>query len=205
MKKTLLIGLAAVVLGSMTACSNILEEEGVISPSAKKGLLTIGLDTDNALNIITKATENVDFSGVNKNNFLVTVTPATGTTIPEETTLPTAPGTYKVPVGTYNLSATYGDATLNLAWDNPCFAGATTSGVVVAANGVAADGTISCDLTNSIIDIVDASFANLSSKGITVNYVSVVMSDNNNIDKDTDLSSLTHYYFYHQQNQTSLK
>ena len=55
MKKSLLIGLAAVTLGCMTACSNILEEEGTIS--AKTGKLIISLETDDAVNIVTK-TEN---------------------------------------------------------------------------------------------------------------------------------------------------
>ena len=54
MKKTLLIGLAAVALGSMTACSNILEEEGIVSPSAKTGTLTIALETDGSLDVATK-------------------------------------------------------------------------------------------------------------------------------------------------------
>ena len=52
MKKTLLIGLAAVALGSMTACSNILEEEGVIS--ATTDTLSVGLDADATVNIVTK-------------------------------------------------------------------------------------------------------------------------------------------------------
>ena len=54
MKKTLLIGLAAVALGSMTACSNILEEEGTISASAKTGELVIGL-TQTPVNVVTKS------------------------------------------------------------------------------------------------------------------------------------------------------
>ena len=43
MKKTLLIGLAAVTLGSMTACSNILEEEGTIK-APKMGELTVSVN-----------------------------------------------------------------------------------------------------------------------------------------------------------------
>ena len=57
MKKTLLIGLAAVALGSMTACSNILEEEGTISASAKTGDLTIGVEADGSVNVTTKSSE----------------------------------------------------------------------------------------------------------------------------------------------------
>ena len=55
MKKTLLIGLAAVALGSMTACSNILEEEGTIS--AKTGIVSFNLTSDPTIEIVTKANE----------------------------------------------------------------------------------------------------------------------------------------------------
>lgn len=69
MKKTLLIGLAAVALGSMTACSNILEEEGTISASAKTGSLVIGL-TQTPVNVVTKS----DDKGLDINSFKDKVT-----------------------------------------------------------------------------------------------------------------------------------
>ena len=158
MKKTLLIGLAAVALGSMTACSNILEEEGVIS--AQTGTLTIGVEADGRVDVTTKATEE-DLSNVYeslKDNFFVKLTPPAGTSISEELTtgnltyLNVKNKSYKLPAKTgYTLTATYGTMdNKSFAWDNPVFGG--TSSIEVVANRLT-QGSVNCTLTNSIIDV----------------------------------------------------
>ena len=201
MKKTLLIGLAAVALGSMTACSNILEEEGTISASAKTGKLVIGLETDGAVNIVTKSTENVTFTDAQKSEIIITGT-ATGTNIPENYQVPTTEGTHIVYVGTYNYTATNETMENDFEWNKPYFWG--TKQVVVSANGVAADGNIICDLMNSIIDISDESFNDLGTNGVIVTYLYVVNYDGT-IEKNTDLTSKNKIYFYNKEDQTSLK
>jgi len=201
MKKTLLIGLAAVALGSMTACSNILEEEGVIS--AKTGKLIIGLETDEAVNIVTKADnkETVTFTDAQKQEIKITGTAGDDVVKPGDFTVPTTVGTHTVPKGTYYFSATNGTMRSDFEWDKPYFLGNCTT--TVNANGVAAEAKIVCDLTNSMITIVKESFDNLASKGITVTDLFVV-NQSGNIGKDTQITA-DKQTFYNSSTQTSLK
>ena len=52
-----LIGLAAIILGGMTSCSNILEEDGVsnVITKGETGTLQINLVADGSLNVTTKS------------------------------------------------------------------------------------------------------------------------------------------------------
>ena len=106
MKTRLLAGLTALVLGAFTSsCSNILEENGVINNVAESGMgeLRINLSTDASLNVSTKATENV--TNITDNQGTITVTTIKGEDVSGSPTLPTKGGTYKLPLGTYKLSA----------------------------------------------------------------------------------------------------
>ena len=161
MKKSLLIGLAAVALGSMTACSNILEEEGIVSPSAKTGTLTIGVEADASVNVTTKTEEDLSEKYLQYlDDFKIKLTVPAGVNFPE--TYPSSGDVfykdiknkkYKFPaqVG-YSLTASYG--TMNsqsFAWDCPVFEG-TSSSFDVVANKLTTE-TVSCTLQNSIIDV----------------------------------------------------
>lgn len=201
MKKSLLIGLTAVALGSMTACSNILEEEGTIS--AKTGKLIIGLETDDAVNIVTKTEnkETVIFTDEQKQGITITGTAGSDVMKPENFSVPTTVGTHTVPKGTYYFSATNGTMSDDFEWDKPYFLGTCTT--TVAANGVAAEANIVCDLTNSMITIVKESFENLASKGITVTDLFVV-NQSGNIEKETQITA-TKQTFYNSSTLTSLK
>lgn len=200
MKKSLLIGLAAVALGSMTACSNILEEEGVIS--AKTGKLIIGLETDEAVNIVTKADnkETVTFTDAQKQEIKITGTAGDDVVKPGDFTVPTTVGTHTVPKGTYYFSATNGTMNADFEWEKPYFSGTCTT--TVAANGVTASANIVCDLTNSMITIVGESFSNLTSK-VTVTDLFVV-NQSGDIEKETQITA-TKQTFYNSETQSSLK
>ncbi|MBR5297804.1 MAG: DUF4493 domain-containing protein [Parabacteroides sp.] len=159
MKKTLLISLAAVALGSMTACSNILEEEGVISPSAKLGTLSLSLEQDNTLNEETKATFNGTTVALTEDEIgsFNIVTKCGETPINDFTGLySTLKGQSKrVAVGTYSFTATYGNMTAPFEWNTPCFYGSETAvvGVTEVVNA-----NIKCSLSNSIVVINQDAF-----------------------------------------------
>lgn len=168
MKKSLLIGLAAVALGGMTACSNILEEEGIVSPSAKTGTLTIALETDGSLDVATKSTTSkVTLTEEQMKDFIVKV---------DEKTL-TNPSyndnklTYSenLAVGSYDVSATYGNMNANFGWNSPIFKGEATVVIETLKR-------TTCDLTakldNSQITVDQTSFnAFLTKANVTSLYV----------------------------------
>ena len=54
MKKSLLLGLAALVFGGLTSCNNILEGE-IKTANSDTGVLSLSLEQDNSINVITKA------------------------------------------------------------------------------------------------------------------------------------------------------
>ena len=159
MKKTLLIGLAAVALGSMTACSNILEEEGSIS--AKTGSLTITLEADGSLGVATKSDDKITLPTDIADNMLVT---AKHRVIGSEYTfnLTKEENIYtgfrsELPTGAYSVTALYGQMTGNLDFGTPIFGG---SDDVVVSKGTNASANISATLQNSIIVVDNNEFSN---------------------------------------------
>lgn len=188
MKAKLVAGLVAIALGGFTSCGNILEENGVINNVAQNGTgeLRINLATDANLNVSTKSGETEDLSSLYASlmpNFLVTLTAPSGTSIPEGTTLPNGDKfsdieniKYKLPASaTYTLSAKYTSMKdADFAWDSPEFDG-TNSNVTVTANKEE-KATVTCKLTNSIIDVQTSS---LTSSNVTINslYVTTESSD----------------------------
>ena len=132
MKKSLLIGLTAVALGSMTACSNILEEEGTIS--AKTGTLTIALEADGSLDVATKAEETsaIIMTDEMAKDLNVKVIHSNGTE-KEVTSDPTKVDdklTYTInnlPTGTYSVTADYNKMKGVLDFGTPIFSGSTTN------------------------------------------------------------------------------
>ncbi len=183
MKKTLLIGLAAVALGSMTACSNILEEEGIVSPSAKTGTLSVGLDADASVNIVTKTTDGYTVPNTlyTLNDFKVTV--SNGTSNVEALT-----GTYSsiknqkpvVATGTYTLTAMNKEESevLLFEWDAPFFKGVDTE-TLTANDDITL--TAECTLANSIIDINISSLL-VDNDDIEVVSLTAISSDENSFD-----------------------
>ena len=51
MKKSLLLGLAALVFGGLTSCNNILEGE-IKTANSDTGVLSLSLEQDNSINVI---------------------------------------------------------------------------------------------------------------------------------------------------------
>ena len=162
MRKSLLMGLAALAFGVLPSCSNILEESG-INPAVKgeTGELRIALDADPTVSVTTKAgaSKTVTLTEEQKKQFVIK---ATNTSDQSSVDLGTfadfANGSAKViPVGTYSITSTYGTMVGELAFDTPTFSGTTANNVVVEANKeVAAD--ITAKLTNSIISIDSDAF-----------------------------------------------
>ena len=116
-------------------------------------------------------------------NFLVTLTAPSGTSIPEGTTLPNGNKfseientKYKLPASaTYTLNAKYTSMNgADFAWDSPEFDG-TNNNVTVTANKEN-EATVTCKLTNSIIDVQTSS---LTSSNVTISslYVTTESSD----------------------------
>ncbi len=165
MKKTLLIGLAAVALGSMTACSNILEEEGVISPSAKTGLLTIALEADGSVDVATKADGDqiqnaATLTDEQKKQFTITATNTANTSSTSTISFNTTENVYRsaIPAGTYSVKAKYDKMNDKvLAWDSPIFEGNSSSNITVV-KGRQAEATINVTLQNSQIVLDQTTF-----------------------------------------------
>lgn len=164
MKKTLLIGLAAVALGGMTACSNILEEEGVISPSAKTGLLTIALEADGSVDVATKATVSTPTDLSSKMKVTATKVENGNTSATVDISYKSVSGdsyiysSYLNP-GEYSVAAKYdemGNAVLE--WNTPIFEGTTNQHITVS-KGKEATGTIEAKLQNSQIVIDNTTFS----------------------------------------------
>lgn len=164
MKKSFLLGLAALVFGGLTSCSNILEENG-INPAVKAetGELRIALDADPSVSVTTKAgaADQVTLSDEEKKKFVIKGTKDGGSSIDLGTFADFADGAVKtVEVGTYSIVASYGKMTGELDFDSPTFEG-TTTGVVVEANKTTENVNVTAGLTNSIISIDDATFTEL--------------------------------------------
>lgn len=170
MKKTLLIGLAAVALGSMTACSNILEEEGTISASAKTGSLVVALEADGGVDVTTKASESVAIPTDLLEDMEVKAT-LSGSS-PEqfvELTGEKLNNKYvythenKIKSGAYKVTATY-DKTNDekLCWDSPIFYGETN--VIVKTGETPTEGSITATLQNSQIVLDETSYNTFDDK-----------------------------------------
>lgn len=161
MKKSLLLGLAALAFGVLPSCSNILEENG-INPAAKAetGELRIALDADPSVSVTTKAgaSKEVTLTDEQKKQFVITGKKTDNTSVDLGTFADYADGAAKtVDAGTYSITSTYGTMTGELAFDNPTFSGTTANDVVVTAN-VKATAEITATLTNSIISIDNETF-----------------------------------------------
>ncbi|WP_455620665.1 DUF4493 domain-containing protein [Parabacteroides sp.] len=165
MKRSLLLGLAALAFGGLTSCSNIMEESGINPVAiAKTGELGIALEADASVSVTTKAgtSDEVTLTDEEKKKFVIKGT-KDGASSPIDlgTFADFANGAVKtVEVGTYSITAAYGTMAGELAFDNPTFEG-TKTGVVVEANKTTENVTVTASLTNSIISIDDATFTSL--------------------------------------------
>lgn len=173
-----LIGLAAIVLGGMTSCSNILEEEGVANTITKgeTGTLQINLVADGSLNVTTKSEVDLttDYSSY-LDDFTVTLTNTNNTDLPEGTELPSEE-LYKDVKGKFyklkkdtkcQLSANYGTMDKVFGWDCPIFQGSSAEITVIAnaPNNIEA----SCTLQNSLV--------NIDISDLTTNHVTITSID----------------------------
>lgn len=144
MKTRLLSGLTALLLGGLTSCSNILEENGVINNVAESGMgeLRINLTTDANLNALTKSDSNPSTTTTKVKEILETV-PTNGFTIKGTGTNPNnqftgTVGQYttaqKVPADTYSITAenSYPEG-FRVDFGKPHFKG-TISDITVTAN-----------------------------------------------------------------------
>ena len=162
MRKSLLMGLAALAFGVLPSCSNILEESG-INPAVKgeTGELRIALDADPSVSVTTKAgaSKTVTLTEEQKKQFVIKATKTGDQSIVDLGTFADfVDGSAKaISVGTYSITSTYGTMVDELAFDTPTFSGTTANNVVVEANKeVVAD--ITAKLTNSIISIDNDAF-----------------------------------------------
>lgn len=187
MKKSLLLGLAALVFGGLTSCNNILEGE-IKTANSDTGVLSLSLEQDNSINVITKAGtfdgSKVSLSESEIDDFDVTVTKG-------ETTIAELTGKYStvkgksatVATGVYKLTATYGtmgDAAF--AWDSPCFYG--TVNATVSGSNLTTE-TIKCSLSNSIV-VIDAASLEELKKNVTITNMVVITGA---IDDNSSLTS----------------
>lgn len=170
------IGLAAIVLGGMTSCSNILEEDGVsnVITKGETGTLQINLVADGSLNVTTKSEVDLtkDYSSL-LNNFKVTLANINNTELPEGTELPNNKSysevkekLYKLKKGTIcQLSANYGTMDKVFGWDCPIFQGSSAEITVIAnaPNNIEA----SCTLQNSLVNINISDLTNNNNVTIT--------------------------------------
>ncbi|CAK7000794.1 MAG: hypothetical protein PARBB_00624 [Parabacteroides distasonis] len=171
MKQTFLAGLTAFAL-VFSSCNNILEDSGTPLAIAKIGKLCLSLEADASVSVTTKATSNVTISDEVKNNLVITGT-KDGSSVSLGKSSDFANGAKAVPAGTYTeISATYDKMTGDLQFDSPMLAGKTTESVTVTPNAAAAEASITATLTNSVITIDPATFAELQKMAtITELYV----------------------------------
>lgn len=193
MKTRLLSGLTALLLGGLTSCSNILEENGVINNVAESGMgeLRINLSTDASLNVSTKAEagkENVQ--NITKYQGTITVTTTKGNDVIGNPELPSREGTYTLPLGTYTLSAT-NDKTMktNFEWDCPVLA-TTSQNVKLTKEESTKDVSLDLTLQNSIIAVNDNDWDDLKGN-ITVTGFQVINTEDDIKDKNTPISDGT--------------
>lgn len=141
------IGLAAIVLGGMTSCSNILEEEGVANTITKgeTGELRINLVADGSLNVTTKGT-NVSTADIDISQFDVkAIGPSNNVYEGKANTFPRT-----VPAATYTVEAKYDQMNNEvLKWNAASFSGKAESVTVKTADK--GEAIISASLSNSVI------------------------------------------------------
>lgn len=180
------IGLAAIVLGGMTSCSNILEEDGVsnVITKGETGKLRLNLVTDGTLNVTTKATDEETIAntlkGINENDLNGFSIKGNRTTETESQSV-TFDGYASefengktVPVGTYTIKAEKNFANSSdqtIGFNIPHFKGEITN-VKVEANTTTDQNTITVKLINSIISVNTDAFTKLKKDAsITALYV----------------------------------
>ena len=191
MKAKLVAGLVAIALGGFTSCGNILEENGVINNVAQNrtGELRINLVADGSLNVTTKADGTININENKKydnliDQFKVTLASTTSTTVnglPTDTTYSSIKDqTYTVPTAgnPYKLTATYtsmGEKTF--AWDTPEFSGEKAD--INAAANSKTEASVTCYLTNSIINVTTTDLT--ADSKITINslYLTIDGSEAN--------------------------
>lgn len=191
MKAKLVAGLVAIALGGFTSCGNILEENGVINNVAQNGTgeLRINLVADGSLNVTTKADGTININENKKydnliDQFKVTLASTTSTTVnglPTDTTYSSIKDqTYTVPTAgnPYKLTATYtsmGEKTF--AWDTPEFSGEKAD--INAAANSKTEASVTCYLTNSIINVTTTDLT--ADSKITINslYLTIDGSEAN--------------------------
>lgn len=188
------IGLAAIVLGGMTSCSNILEEDGVsnVITKGETGTLQINLVADGSLNITTKVEADLtnDYKSL-LDLFKVTLTKTNEIKLPEGTVLPSDEsfGTikeklYKLQKDTKcRLSASYGSAMENVfGWECPIFQG-TSEEITInanATNSIQANCTLQNSLVNiDISDLTNNGVTNISIDGISGDETFPIYGDRN--------------------------
>ena len=147
-----LIGLAAIVLGGMTSCSNILEEDGVsnIINKDETGELRISLLQDDAVSVSTKAETFAD------ENYLIKITQ--GDTEKWTGKYQNAKSGIKLANGTYNVEA-YNKVASEVSyfeWNAPYYK--TTVAQSVTIENDTQTPTLTCYLANSIITIDTTNF-----------------------------------------------
>lgn len=156
-----LICLAAIVLGGMTSCSNILEEDGVANTITKgeTGELRLNLVTDGTLNVTTKSTTSISLPVSDYGNFKITGTKVVGSDSKD-----VALGCYSdytenksktVEAGTYSsIKGSNGEMESTLGWDCPKFSGVSSTPFTVSAQTATAKETsLTANLTNSVITV----------------------------------------------------
>lgn len=182
------ISLMFFLIGLCSSCSNILEDSGSPSAIAETGKLSLALEADASVNVTTKATSNVTISDEVKSNLVITGTKG-GSLITLGKSSDFANGATKaVPAGTYTkIAATYdGMNGKDLAFDSPMLAGETTQGVTVTPNAAAAEASITATLTNSVITIDPATFAELQ-KMATITDLYVYTGSESSLPTDESL------------------
>lgn len=152
----------AFTLGAFTSCGNILENSDPGRTDGLTGELHIDLQADATLQVNTKATTDVQEENINTNKGTLsfTMTPKTGTTVPAGTTLPTTPGTYIVPIGSYTFQAK-NEKTMssNFLWNHPVLASMQEERTITHATPV--NLSLTCTLQNSIIAVDAAAWTAL--------------------------------------------
>ena len=154
--------LTILTFGAFTSCGNILENSDPGMAEGLTGELHIDLQTDATLQVNTKATTDVQETNIDtyKGTLSFTMTPKTGTTVPNGTTLPTVPGTYIVPIGSYTFQAK-NDKVMNnkFAWNHPVLASVQEERTISHTTPV--NLSLTCTLQNSIIAVDAAAWTAL--------------------------------------------
>lgn len=187
MKTRLLAGLTALVLGGLTSCSNILEENGIPNSVAESGMgeLRINLVADGTLDAMTKSSDNTAaiktaLETVNKNSFSINGTGTADDKSISFTGNPTELQTgKKVPAGTYTSITAELTSNVKIGFNAPHFKGEINN-VKVTANQSTTNQTIEVKLQNSVITVNKESFGALSTNGqASITELYVVDPENN--------------------------